>query len=260
MIHYHGLPITPTTAAVRAINGGHAFVSFHRPDQLGIAIECAQSFAVDNGAFSAWKSGRPVADWEQFYAWVAELHRYPMFDFAVIPDVIDGDEAANDALLQEWPWRLTAPHVGAPVWHLHESLDRLDRLVSQWPRICLGSSGEYAQIGTDAWWARMDEAMRIICDKEGRPAAKLHGLRMLNPAVFTRFPFASADSTNIARNIGIDKAWRGPYPPAGKEARAAVMRERIESQQSPAVWVPAKWVAVPSVVQAGLFADWESPC
>jgi len=205
---------------------------------LGIAIDCAQSFAVDNGAFSAWKSGKPVSDWEQFYAWVAELHRYPMFDFAVIPDVIDGDEAANDALLQEWPWRLTAPHIGAPVWHLHESLDRLDRLVSQWPRICLGSSGDYAQIGTDAWWARMDDAMRIICDKDGRPAAKLHGLRMLNPAVFTRFPFASADSTNIARNIGIDQAWRGPYPPAGKEARAAVMRERIESQQSPAIWVP----------------------
>lgn len=235
MIHYHGLPITPATAAVRAVSGGHAFVSFRHADQLTIALDVAQSFAVDNGAFSAWRSGSPVTDWSEFYDWVAELHRYPNFDFAVIPDVIDGDEQANDDLLAEWPWRDSAPHIGAPVWHLHESLDRLDRLV-KWPRICLGSSGEFANIGTDAWWQRMAEAMDIICDKKGRPVCKIHGLRMLNPDVFTRFPFASADSTNIGQNIGIDSAWRGTYTPPTKEARAAIMRERIESHQSAMLW------------------------
>ena len=105
MIHYHGLPITPATAALRAISGGHAFVSFRHPDQLTIALDAAQSFAVDNGAFSAWKSGNPVDDWSMFYEWVAELHRYPAFDFAVIPDVIDGDEKANDDLLNQFPWK-----------------------------------------------------------------------------------------------------------------------------------------------------------
>lgn len=236
MIHYHGLPITPATAALRAISGGHAFVSFRHPDQLTLALESAQSFAVDNGAFSAWKSGNPVTDWNEFYEWVAELHRYPAFDFAVIPDVIDGSENDNDLLLKEWPWREKAKHVGAPVWHLHESLERLERLVLNWPRICLGSSGAFAQIGTNAWWARMAEAMDIICDKHGRPVAKIHGLRMLNPDVYTRFPFASADSTNIGQNIGIDSAWRGTYTPPTKEARAALMRERIESHQSPMFW------------------------
>jgi hypothetical protein len=236
MIHYHGLPITPATAAVRAISGGHAFVSYRRPDQLTIALEVAQSFAVDNGAFSAWKSGSPVTDWSEFYDWIRQLHRYPNFDFAVIPDVIDGGEAENDALLHEWPWRISAPHVGAPVWHLHESLQRLDRLVECWPRVCLGSSGEYAQIGTPAWWARMAEAMNIICDRSGLPYCKVHGLRMLNPDVFTRFPFASADSTNIGQNIGIDSAWKGTYTPPTKEARAAIMRERIESHQSLTFW------------------------
>ena len=235
MIHYHGLPITPATAALRAITGGHAFVSFRHPDQLTIALEVAQSFAVDNGAFSAWRSGKPITDWSEFYDWVAELHRYPNFDFAVIPDVIDGDEQANDDLLAEWPWRDSAPHIGAPVWHLHESLDRLDRLV-KWPRICLGSSGEFSSIGTDSWWQRMAQAMDIICDKKGRPVCKVHGLRMLNPDIFTRFPFASADSTNIGQNIGIDSAWRGTYTPPTKEARAAIMRERIESDQSSMVW------------------------
>ena len=67
MIHYHGLPITPATAAVRAVSCGHAFVSFRHPSQLTIALECASSFAVDNGAFSAWRSGEPVTDWSEFY-------------------------------------------------------------------------------------------------------------------------------------------------------------------------------------------------
>lgn len=218
MIHYHGLPITPATAAVRAISGGHAFISFRHPDQLTIALECVQSFAVDNGAFSAWRSGSPVLDWTMFYEWVAELHRYPTFDFAVIPDVIDGDE------------------------------DRLDRLVSNWPRICLGSSGEFAQIGTQAWWTRMAQAMDVICDRSGRPACKVHGLRMLDPAIFSRFPFASADSTNIGQNIGIDSAWKGTYTPPTKEARAAIMRERIESHQALTFWVRT---AAP--IQASLF-------
>jgi hypothetical protein len=237
MIHYHGTPITPSTAALRVLNAGHAFVSFQRPEQLGLAIEVSQTFAVDNGAFSAWRSGNPITDWRPFYEWVAELHRYPSFDFAVIPDVIDGDEAANDALLAEWPWRENAPWVGAPVWHLHESLERLERLAFAWPRICLGSSGEFASVGSQAWYVRMAEAMDILCDKSGRPICKIHGLRMLDPDVFTRFPFASADSTNIGQNVGIDSKWRGPYTPATKESRAQVMRERIESHQSPTFWV-----------------------
>jgi hypothetical protein len=235
MIHYHGLPINPATAAIRAVSGGHAFVTFADLGPLTIALEYAQSFAVDNGAFSAWRSGKPILDWSEFYELIAGLHRYPSFDFAVIPDVIDGDEQSNDDLLAEWPWRDSAPHIGAPVWHLHESLERLDRLV-KWPRICIGSSGEFDQIGTSKWWQRMAQAMDVICDKKGLPVCKVHGLRMLDPEVFTRFPFSSADSTNIAKNIGIDSAWKGTYTPPTKEARAAVMRERIESHQSAMFW------------------------
>lgn len=230
MIHYHGLPITPETAALEAIKAGHAFVSFRHPEQLRLAIEVCQSFAIDNGAFTAWRSGNPITDWRPFYSWADEARKVPSCDFAVIPDVIDGDEDANDALLSEWP---LPKWFGAPVWHLHESFDRLERLANEWPRVCLGSSGEFAAIGTTEWWIRMGQAMRVICDDMGRPCCKLHGLRMLDPGVFTRFPFASADSTNIGRNVGIDAAWKaGNYLPAGKAARAAVMRNRIEAHNA----------------------------
>lgn len=235
MIHYHGLPITPATAALQAIDGGHAFVSFAHADQLGIAAEVCQSFAVDNGAFSAWRQGNPITDWAPFYAWASDCKRIPACDFAVVPDVIDGTEADNDALLAEWP---LPKWFGAPVWHMHESLDRLERMASAWPRICIGSSGEFSTIGTAKWWCQIGKAMRVVCNDDGQPLVKLHGLRMLNPEVFSRLPFSSADSTNIGRNIGIDQAWRGTYLPPTKEARAALMRSRIESTNGAQRWSP----------------------
>lgn len=233
MIHYHGLPITPMTAAAQAIRAGHAFVSYAHADQLTAAVEYASSFAIDNGAFSAWRSGKPVTDWSAFYAWAKQCQLIPSCDFAVIPDVIDGDEAANDALLAECP----LPYwFGAPVWHMHESLDRLERLAMLYPRVCIGSSGDYSVVGNAVWWNRISQAMRVVCNEQGQPLVKLHGLRMLNPAVFTKLPFASADSTNIGRNVGIDKGWKGTYLPPTKEARAQVMRSRIESHNAPATF------------------------
>lgn len=236
MIHYHGLPITPASAALSAITGGHAFVSFAHCDQLGLAAEACQSFAVDNGAFSAWRQGRPVEDWSEFYGWAEQCRLIPGCDFAVVPDVIDGSEADNDALLTEWP---LGRFFGAPVWHMHESLDRLERMASSWHRVCIGSSGEFATVGNAAWWLRISQAMRVVCDDEGRPLVKLHGLRMLNPEVFSRLPFASADSTNIGRNIGIDQAWKGSYTPPNKDSRAALMRDRIESVNGATRWAYA---------------------
>jgi len=234
MIHYHGLPITPNSSALVALDGGHAFVPFPRPEQLGLVIEACQSFAVDNGAFSAWKSGDPVTDWSRYYEWIAGIHRIPGFDFAVIPDVVDGTEQDNDKLLAEWAWKET--EIGAPVWHLHESLKRLDKLVSNYPRICLGSSGQYASPGDVGWWGRINEAMRVICNKDGLPGCKLHGLRMLDPSIFTKIPFSSADSTNLARNIGMDLKWKGTYNPISKDSRAWVLRQRIERVQSATYW------------------------
>ena len=78
--------------------------------------------------------------------------------------------------------------------------------------------------------------MNAVNDKQGLPVTKLHGLRMLNTEVFSRLPLASADSTNIAQNVGIDSKWRGTYTPASKESKARVLRERIESVQSMMFW------------------------
>ena len=78
--------------------------------------------------------------------------------------------------------------------------------------------------------------MEVMCDEQGRPKCKIHGLRMLDPDVFTRLPFSSADSTNAAVNCGAISRF-GMYPAPTSSQRAAVIAERIESHNSAPVWV-----------------------
>lgn len=243
MIHYHGTPCGgERKEAARFLAGRHALIPFPRPEDIGTAAEVCQSFCLDNGAFTAWRTGAPINDWEPYYDWVATWSHHPGFDFAIVPDVIDGDEDANDSLLAEWPHGI---HVGVPVWHMHESIERLSRLCFEWPRVALGSSGEYATVGTWKWWERMAEAMGQVC-VNGMPATKLHGLRMLDPAIFHRLPLASADSTNAARNSSNYERF-GMYCPPAAGARMSIIADRIEAHQSAATWVPIEKQSVLSI-------------
>lgn len=224
MIHYHGGPITPSECALHVWKGRHAFVSFAHPQQIALAAEVCQSFALDNGAFSFWKAKRPT-DWPGYYEWVGAWRREPGFDFAVVPDVIAGSEAENDVLAEEWPF---PRHEAAVVWHINESIGRLVRLAETWPRVCIGSSGDYDVSNPSKFLPRAREALWAISGPDGRPKCKVHGLRMLNPALFSVLPLASADSTNIARNIKIDSAWKGTYQPKSLKVRATILLDRIE--------------------------------
>lgn len=232
MIHYHGTPLTPTDDMVKAFAMRHAMVSFENPQQIAIACEVCQSVVLDNGAFSAWTKEKPY-DFDGFSAWVEAWIRHPAVEWCVIPDKIDGSEADNDALLRDWSMPAS---LSVPVYHMHESIDRLARLAADYPRVALGSSGEFAAVGNDKWWARMADMMDAVCDAEGRPLVKLHGLRMLDPGVFSKLPLASADSTNVARNVGIDSAWRQSYAPHSRSVRALILMERIERHASAAYW------------------------
>lgn len=231
MIAYHGTPVGGTRKDVaQFLQGRHALVPFPRQDDMGIVAEVCQSFVFDNGAFSAWTRGEKL-DVEGYIHWVDDWHKHPGFDWALIPDVIDGDEEANDRLIEEWPSHLE----GVPVWHLHESLERLQQLAKNWRTVALGSSGQWRTPGTAPWWKRIGTAMDAICDEHGRPACRLHGLRMLDPSIFTRLPFASADSTNAAVNGGSISRF-GMYCPPTAGQRANVIADRIEAYNSAPIW------------------------
>jgi len=237
VIHYHGGRHSTWQIAVEIWKRRHALISFADPEQVAIAAEVAQSFALDNGAFSVWKQGIKV-NWLAYYQWVEKWWRHPGFDWALIPDVIEGDEAANDALVADWPFGQVA---GVPVWHFHESVGRLARLTAGWPRVALGSSGEYSTVGTPKWWSRMQQIMETACDGCGMPRVKLHGLRMLRPAICKHLPLASADSAGVSRGVGTTN-WGGCYRQASASVKAHVLVDSYESAQSAAVWagVPAQ--------------------
>jgi hypothetical protein len=230
MIHYHGGRHSTQQIAVEIWKRRHALVSFADPGQLPIASEVAQSFVLDNGAFSAWKQKVPV-DWERYFGWVEEWMRHPGFDWAVIPDVIDGTETENDELISRW---ILPRQIGVPVWHMHESVARFRLLCESWQRVAIGSSGKYSVPGTTAWWQRISQAMDAVCEN-GRPITKLHGLRMLRPSIYEHLPLSSADSAGASRGVGTTN-WGGAYRAASDLVRAMVLVDSYESRQSAAVW------------------------
>jgi len=190
-IHYHGTPITPNSV-ILAMAGANFCVSYARPEQVRLAHQIGQSVMLDNGAYSAWKRDHKP-DWAAFYAWADRWLDHPT-TWAVMPDVIDGDEEENSRLNRAWPF----PDRGAPVWHMHESYSRLIGLIDTFSRVCIGSSGAFAIIGTDAWARRMDETWRQI-DRVFKRTPNVHMLRGMS-LIRERWPFASVDSTDIGRN------------------------------------------------------------
>lgn len=223
--------MTPSSEMLKAFAAKHAMVSFEHPEQIEIAAEICQSIVLDNGAFTAWKQKKQY-DFAGYADWAKNWIRHPAVDWCVIPDKIDGDEYDNDNLLVEWE---LPKAVSVPVWHMHESIERLERLM-EYPRIALGSSGQFADVGNSQWWSRMSEAMEVLCDSDGFPLVKLHGLRMLDPGIFSKLPLTSADSCNVARNVGIDQKWKGTYLPQSKHVRALILMERIERHASAFRW------------------------
>jgi hypothetical protein len=199
-------------------------ISFANPQQIALAFEYCASVALDNGAFSLWKKGGRV-DVAAYDDWVRKWRKHPAFAWCLIPDVIDGPEEENNELIRTW---VLPDAISVPVWHMHESMEKLGWLVADFPRVAIGSSGDYAQIGTDRWKVRLSDAMDVACDENGYPRTKLHGLRQMDNDVTSNVPYEGVDSCGIARNVGIDSKWTGPYAPTSKAQRAATLRDRIK--------------------------------
>jgi hypothetical protein len=206
-IHYHGTPITPNSVMLE-LAGAHFCVSHAAPQQIELCHRIGQSVMLDNGAFSVWKRGHEP-DWNAYYEWCDQWLDYPT-TWAVIPDVIEGDEEDNARLCRAWPFRDRG---------MHESFNRLRGLLDTFPRVCIGSSAEYADVMSKPWQRRMDEAWREI-GKAFKRTPNIHMLRGMQ-LVRERWPFASVDSTDIARN----------HNRAGNTA--AKMRARWDAGQCP---------------------------
>jgi hypothetical protein len=220
VIHYHGTPITPRSRLLE-IAGRFFCVSCACPTDIEVVHAIGQGVMIDNGAFSAWRNGFQP-NWKGYYDFCEPWLEH-WTTWAVIPDSIDGDVAENDRLIEQWPFG----DRGAPVWHLHEPLGRLEQLVEQWPLVCIGSSGIYSKPGDPLWRRRMRMAMDVACDENGVARTRLHMLRGLKFSAGP-YPFYSADSTNVAQNHPRQHR-------LGEDISA--LTNRIDAMQPPARWI-----------------------
>lgn len=216
MIHHHGTPLTPR-AELMKMAGKHFCVSFAHPADADWCLAHGQSVMWDNGAFSAYTKGKPL-DPNAFAAWVEPRLGHP--HWAVVPDVIGGEVEDQRAMAEQWPH----PRIlSAPVWHLDKPFEWLLELAEGgWGKVCFGSAGQYWQVGSPAWERRVDQAFNELERRGLRPwVHMLRGLAMAGD----RWPFASADSVNVARNFKDS----GTCPER--------MARRIDAVQCPVKWV-----------------------
>jgi hypothetical protein len=171
---------------------------------------------LDNGAFSCFTRKVPF-DLHGFYEWIDPILAHP--HWAVVPDVIGGDVETQREMVKTWPF---GKQYGIPVWHLGLPLDYLFELCDEWGRVCLGSSGEFWQVGSPRWSAKMDETFNALARRYPR-LPWTHGLRMLGQGS-NEWPLSSADSTNVAVNHSRQKECPG------------CMAKRINSQNPPTKW------------------------
>lgn len=229
MIPFFGADISDSKAAVTALSGAAGFISYAALGRFELVKEVCSQFAVDNGAYSLHNSGKQT-DWAGFYRFISDyVVGVPNFSFFVIPDVIGGSEKENLKMVNDCP---LPKDISAPVWHMNESLDFLQYLCGNFPRVCIGGVESYEPIGGNKWWSRISEAIDSIT-KDGRPICKLHGLRMLSNRITKYIPFNSADSTSLARNINLDVHWGNIK---NKEVRAFISRRRVEGYVTAKKW------------------------
>lgn len=214
-IHYHGTPLTPRSELMK-MAGKHFCVSFAHPHDADWCLQHGQSVMWDNGAFSLHTKGKEV-NWSEFYKWVEPRLGHP--HWAVVPDVIDGEVSDNMRLIEDWPH---PKQFSSVVWHMGEPIDHLMRLIDLgFGKVCFGSSGAYWQVGSEAWERRCDEAFNEMEARGLRPwIHMLRGLALCGD----RWPFASADSVNVARNFSSMKVC------------PERMARRIDSVQCPVRW------------------------
>ena len=192
MIHYHGTPLSPRTELYK-MAGKHFCVPFSDGRDADTCLSIGQSIMFDNGAFSAFTKGKAL-DVPAYLDWLEPRLGHP--HWAIIPDVIDGTAEQQRGTLKDWPY---PPALSAPVWHMGLDIDYLLELCDTWPKVCFGSTAQYWQIGSSDWVRRCDQAFNALALRH-RHLPWIHMLRGLSLSG-DLWPFASADSVNVARNF-----------------------------------------------------------
>jgi len=213
---YHGTPMTPKAAFKAVMPARGVCISYGTPTDDQRALEHCPFRMYDNGEFKAWnKAKKDGLEWDEaprdhtkLYAWYEQRIFQPGC-WGVIPDRPGAPTQFNDGLLNDWPFGRS---VGAPLFHMNGSTDRLLKLCDRFDRVCLGWVGgfdevakrikpEEEDVGCPAYRAKMDEIAKAL----GNRWPPIHMLRGI--LVGGDYPFLSVDATSLAQN-GHRHDWR----------------------------------------------------
>lgn len=196
------------------LKGRNFCVSYAQTQDANWCIDNAQSIMWDNGAFSAYTNGKEFNK-VGYLNWLND--KLYGANWAVVPDVIGGTVDDQRSMMRGWHY---PDHLSCYVWHMDLPLDWLKELVETYPRVAFGSSGKYWKVNSPEWQDRADDAWDVILGTGTRPwVHMMRGLKICGK----RWPFASADSTNVARN----------FKNKGREKCPNDMVSIIDSRQSP---------------------------
>src|SRR5215472_1847420 len=216
----YGLPINPMPLIRELASVSPATtsfcVSYGTRDKLGKQLDMAIELVghdgvllVDNGAFSAFQAGIDTMNDEEYLEGYAEwandiLDRCPQA-IAVFPDVIGGTAEQNAQLINETMMLFDNADRVMPIWHMNEPIHYLLHLCEDFSYVGIGSAGEYFQVGTPKWHARMTEVFAAIdAWEQAREGAyirpRIHLMRAQSEAA--KYPVDSSDSVNVAINHG----------------------------------------------------------
>ena len=141
---------------------------------------------LDSGAFSAFTRKKDI-DIEEYIDFIKENERF--LESYINLDVIGSAEKSweNQKYLES---RGLNP---LPVFHHSDDFKWLDKCL-EYDHFCLGG---IADTPTNAKRVPfLDKCFRAICDKDGIPKSKIHGLGVTSPSLLRRYPFYSVDSTS----------------------------------------------------------------
>jgi hypothetical protein len=144
---------------------------------------------LDSGAFSAWKSGFEI----DIYSYIDFVRKYgELFEAYFVLDVVgDGEKTWENQEIMEKEGLSPIPiyHTSTDIQYLYKCLE--------YPYFGLSVTGTSNFLGK---MQANERCFSIICDDDGYPRSKVHGLGVTSPKFIIRYPYYSVDSISWVIN------------------------------------------------------------
>jgi len=165
---------------------------------------------LDSGAFSVWNKGEEV-NFDEYLKYAVESQ--DKWDIIIVLDQIPGSPGRKDVSMAErnhcakisWERYQIMLKAGIPaeklmpVYHQGEHPRWIWQMVEHCPLIGLSPANDRTPREKKEW---LDDTMDVVCNSDGTPRARFHGLAVTSPSLMRDYPWHSVDSASWAISSG----------------------------------------------------------